>query len=251
MSVGSFRVLSIYLARRWLLTLIISILAVFTASYFYFTTIHTLESFDTASCTPVSLDSSGKCVSNLQSLLNDNQPYPPIAVDGYFGQQTEQAVIEFQSAHHLTVDGVVAGETANAINEFSSRPSVLSYTTGFANSKLPLSAKLCVAALIIALTIICLLLRAARAGSSRLLRIRHALTGLFAALIAANSAATETLMAEAHGWVAKSFCIMLAALTAALFKLLSEMFTSMPAFPVFADPILPETQPCIEAENGS
>src|ERR1700727_2146572 len=101
---------------------------------------HALESFDTGSCTPLTLNSSGKCVSGLQTLLN---------------------------------------------------------------SQLALSAKLCVAALMIAVTIICLLLRAARAGSNSLLRIRCALAGLFAALIAANSAATESLIAEAHDWVAK------------------------------------------------
>src|SRR5438067_5758275 len=56
--------------------------------------------------------SSGKCVSSLQALLNRNQPYPAIAVDGYFGPQTQQAVIEFQSTYHLAVDGDVASQTA-------------------------------------------------------------------------------------------------------------------------------------------
>jgi peptidoglycan hydrolase-like protein with peptidoglycan-binding domain len=111
------------LARHWLLTLIVSILAVFAASYFCFTAVHALESFDTESCTPLALGSSGKCVSSLRALLNRNQPYPAIAVDGYFGPQAKQAAIGFQSAHHLAaVDGVVAGETAGAINKFSPWP---------------------------------------------------------------------------------------------------------------------------------
>jgi hypothetical protein len=52
MSVRTLRLPSIHVARHWLLTLIISILA-------------------------------GKCVSSLQELPNPNQPYQPIAVDGY------------------------------------------------------------------------------------------------------------------------------------------------------------------------
>ena len=250
MSVRALRALSIHLARHWLLTLIISMSAIFAASYFYFTTTHSLESFDTGSCTPLSLDYSGKCVSSLQELLNTERPYSLISVDGYFGEQTEQDVAEFQSAHHLAVDGVVAGETANALNESSPRPGILSYAGGFANSRLAVSAKLCVAALLVAVTIICLLLRAARAGSSRLIRIRCALAGLFAALIAANSAATQSLLAEAHGWVDKFLCIILIALTAALLKLLTEMFP-MSAFSAFADPSSPETQSQIRAGYGS
>jgi hypothetical protein len=249
MSARALRLLSIRLARHWLLTLIISILAVFAASYFYFTTTHALESFDTGSCAPLTLDSSGKCVSSLQELLNVDQPYPLVAVDGYFGQQTQQAVIEFQTTHHLAVDGVVAGETANAINESSPRPSILSYAVGFVNSRLAVSAELCVVALMIAVTIICLLLRAARSGSSGLLRIRCALAGLFAALIAANSAAAQSLMAEAHGWIDKFLCIILVTLTAALLKLLTEMFP-ISAFSAF-DPPSPETQSQIKAGYGS
>jgi hypothetical protein len=39
------RLLSVSLARHWLQTLIVSVLAVFAASYFYFTSVHALESF--------------------------------------------------------------------------------------------------------------------------------------------------------------------------------------------------------------
>ncbi len=95
------RLLSVSLARHWLQTLIVSVLAVFAASYFYFTSVHALESFDAGSCTPLAAGDSGKCVPSLQALLDDNRPYPGITVDGYFGAQTQQAVIDFQSAHNL------------------------------------------------------------------------------------------------------------------------------------------------------
>jgi len=227
-------------------------LAVFAASYFYFTAMHAFEVFDTGSCTPLALDSPpGKCVSSLQKLLNDERPYPEIAVDGNFGQQTQQAVMDFQSTHHLTADGVVGVATANAINEFSPQPSILSYAAGFVNSQLTLPTKLCVAILTIFVTIICLLLRAARAGSSRLLRIRCALAGLFAALIAANSAATESLIAEAHGWATKLLCFTLTAVTAALVRLLTEMLPSISALSAFAAPPSRETQPQITVGYGT
>jgi peptidoglycan hydrolase-like protein with peptidoglycan-binding domain len=70
-------------------------------------------------------------VSSLRALLGDNRPYPGITVDGYFGAQTQEAVIDFRSAHNLAGDGVVAAQTAHAINEFSLRPSIFSYTTWF------------------------------------------------------------------------------------------------------------------------
>jgi|HubBroStandDraft_6_1064221.scaffolds.fasta_scaffold923923_1 hypothetical protein len=82
------RLLSINLARHWLQTLIVSVLAVFAASYFYFMSVHALESFDAGSCTPLAAGDSGKCASSLQALLDDNRPYPGITVDGYFGVQT-------------------------------------------------------------------------------------------------------------------------------------------------------------------
>ena len=86
------------------------------------------------------------------------------------------------------------------------------------------------------------------AGSSSLLRIRCTLAGLFAALAAANSAVTATLMNQAHGWVAKFLCIILIALTATLLK---EMFPNISGFSVFADPPSQDTQPHIGAGYGS
>ena len=50
-------------------------------------------------------------MSSLQALLDDDRVYPGITVDGYFGAQTQQAVIDFQSAHNLAGDGVVAAQT--------------------------------------------------------------------------------------------------------------------------------------------
>jgi len=231
--------------------MIFSVLTVFVASYFYVTAVHALESFDTGSCTPLALGSpAGQCVASLQALLNDDPPYPAIAVDGYFGGGTERAVIEFQSAHYLAADGVVGSETASAINEFSPRPGILSYASGFVNTRLALSAKLCVAACLVAVTLMCLLLRAARTGYGRLIRIRCALAGLSAGLIAANSAAMETLMAQAHGWADKLLCIILIALTAALLRLLAEMSPGMSAFSPFPDPPSQQTQSQMESWYG-
>ncbi len=161
---------------------------------------------------------------SLQALLKENKPYPAILVDGNFGQKTKSAVNEFQAAHHLTPDGKVGIETADAINKYSPRPDIISYTTGFLNSKLTLPAKLCVAAVEIAVAIICLLLKAAGTGTGRLLGIRCFLAGLFAALIAANTAATASLIAEDHSWVAKFLFIILVALIAALTWLIGAMF---------------------------
>jgi peptidoglycan hydrolase-like protein with peptidoglycan-binding domain len=77
---------------------------------------------------PLVAGDSGKCVSSLQVLLDANRPYPGITGDRYFGGQTQQAVIDFQSAHNLAEDGVVAAHTTHAINEFSPRLSIFSYT---------------------------------------------------------------------------------------------------------------------------
>jgi len=113
------RLQSVSLAHHWLQTLIVSVLAVFAANYLYFTNVHALESFDAGSCTPLAAGDPGKCVSDLQALLDDNRPYPGIIVDDYFGAQTLRAVIDFQSAHNLAGNGVVAIQTAHTVNEFS------------------------------------------------------------------------------------------------------------------------------------
>jgi predicted MFS family arabinose efflux permease len=89
--------------------------------------------------------------------------------------------------------------------------------------------------------IICLLLRAARASASSLLRIGCARPGLSAALVAANSAATETLLAQALGWAAKFLCIILIALIVTRLDLLTEVFRTMSGRRTFGDPPSQET----------
>lgn len=68
-----------------------------------------------------------KYVSYLQQYLNSDyqskifrdSPYqfhPLLAVDGIFGQLTENAVKDFQTAKHLEVDGIVGPHTWYALN---------------------------------------------------------------------------------------------------------------------------------------
>ncbi len=196
MPARALRLLWMSLARHGLLTLIVSELALLGGSYLYFTTMHALERFDVGSCASLTLDSSGACVSSLQALLNDNHLYPAVPVNGNFDWNTMESVIVFQSEHGLTADGIVGNDTASAINTFTPQPSILGYLQAFTNSELILPAKLCVAALVIIVAFICLLLRAALTGSARMLRIRCCLTGLFAALFAADSAAMASLLTE-------------------------------------------------------
>jgi len=99
--------------------------------------------------------------------------------------------------------------------------------------------------------IICLLLRAARAFASSLLRIHCARPGLSAALVAANSAATETRLAQARGWAAKFLCIILIALIATLLDLITEVFRAMSGRLAFGDPPSQKTQPQMRAGYGS
>jgi hypothetical protein len=228
MPIRALRLLAMYSARHWLMTFIISLLAVFTVSYFYCTSTHALESFDSTSCKRLALDlpdQSASCVSSLQSLLNDDHLSRAIPVDGSFGGKTQDAVCKFQAAHGLTPDGVVASKTASAINAFSPRPTMLSYAAGFANSKLIPTAKLCVWALVIAVTIGCFLLRAVGDRTSRLPRFGFPLSGVSAGLSAASSAAADTLMTEADGWVDKFLGLILIGLAATLAALFAEFFT--------------------------
>lgn len=55
---------------------------------------------------------SGQSVRSVQILLNQKfSASPPLAVDGEFGPATEATVKEFQTVHHVTVDGVVGPQT--------------------------------------------------------------------------------------------------------------------------------------------
>lgn len=55
-------------------------------------------------------------VENVEAIL-DALGYSPGSVDGYFDEQTTQAVVQFQTEEALEEDGVVAEETANLLVE--------------------------------------------------------------------------------------------------------------------------------------
>ena len=57
---------------------------------------------------------SGSGVTNLQSLLGSNGYSVPVT--GYFGSQTEQAVISFQQSSGLVADGIVGSNTLAALH---------------------------------------------------------------------------------------------------------------------------------------
>jgi peptidoglycan hydrolase-like protein with peptidoglycan-binding domain len=189
--------------------------------------VYTLRGVSTpGSCTPLAAGDSGKCVSGLQALLDDNRPYPGITADGYFGAQTQQAVIDFQSAHSLA--GTESWRPRSRTQSTNSpRGRVFSAIRLGSRFEAGPADEAVVAAFLIAVVIICFLLRAASASASSLLRIHCARPGLSAALVAANSAATETRLAQARGWAAKFLCIILIALIATLLDLITEVFRAM------------------------
>ena len=59
--------------------------------------------------------SSGPGVKVLQALLNARGANPPLRVDGDFGIQTHGAVLVFQRARKIKVDGIVGLETWRAL----------------------------------------------------------------------------------------------------------------------------------------
>jgi hypothetical protein len=63
--------------------------------------------------------SSGESVRCLQETLN-NWGGAKLTVDGVFGPVTEAAVIRFQKAHGLVVDGVVGNQTWRSLERYSS-----------------------------------------------------------------------------------------------------------------------------------
>ena len=71
--------------------------------------------------TPIRLGDNNRYVAYLQIYLNDiasvNDRINPFVIDGIFGENTKQAVEEFQEAYNLPVDGVVGQETWNKILE--------------------------------------------------------------------------------------------------------------------------------------
>ncbi len=80
------------------------------------------------------LDASGASVSSLQTRLSDLGYYDG-PITGYFGPLTESAVIEFQQANGLTVDGVVGSATESAL-QGAARPTAASSATPVANDGL-------------------------------------------------------------------------------------------------------------------
>lgn len=76
----------------------------------------------------------GSDVMEIQALLR-KIGYNPGAIDGIFGRQTEQAVIQFQRNNGLTPDGVIGSNTNNAMrryllgyNNYAIRPGDTLYT---------------------------------------------------------------------------------------------------------------------------
>jgi peptidoglycan hydrolase-like protein with peptidoglycan-binding domain len=55
----------------------------------------------------------GENVEYLQRLLNQERFF--LVVDGIFGERTEAAVKQFQTNHHLLVDGIVGSQTWGAL----------------------------------------------------------------------------------------------------------------------------------------
>ncbi|NEQ28915.1 MAG: peptidoglycan-binding protein, partial [Microcoleus sp. SIO2G3] len=66
--------------------------------------------------TALSLDDSGEAVSQLQQQLAELGFFSG-EVTGFYGEQTEAAVQQFQQENGLTADGVVGAETAEAIRQ--------------------------------------------------------------------------------------------------------------------------------------
>ncbi len=52
----------------------------------------------------------------LQAALNKLGADPQLVVDGSFGRMTRRAVMAFQTANHLAVDGLAGDETWKTIN---------------------------------------------------------------------------------------------------------------------------------------
>ena len=78
----------------------------------------------------ISYGSSGDEVKTLQKLLN-NSGYN-LAVDGQFGQKTQQAVKDYQKKNSLTVDGIVGNNTWSSLtgSETGANASTMGSTSG-------------------------------------------------------------------------------------------------------------------------
>lgn len=69
-----------------------------------------------ASCSGLRLNSTGSCVRQLQARLDADGASPFVIVDGHFGDETLQAVKDFQRTMGLPADGVVDARTISALD---------------------------------------------------------------------------------------------------------------------------------------
>jgi Putative peptidoglycan binding domain len=78
-------------------------------------------SINLANCPELGVRYHGGCINELQDELNfvDNAN---LAVDGWFGPATLEAVMFFQAQHHLTPDGIVGQQTKDALFHAQSVP---------------------------------------------------------------------------------------------------------------------------------
>ena len=77
---------------------------------------------------PVGLTSEGPDVKAAQHLLATKHGYD-LPIDGYFGETTEQAVLDFQMTHGLAADGFIAPDTWSLAVSTSSTPITSTSTT--------------------------------------------------------------------------------------------------------------------------
>jgi hypothetical protein len=73
--------------------------------------------------------STGTFVTELQQKLNKHGAAPSVSVDSVFGAKTEAAVVAFQTAQGLTVDGVVGPATWGALDKTPAPAPTLTETT--------------------------------------------------------------------------------------------------------------------------
>lgn len=77
--------------------------------------------FSSLACASVQMGMKGSVVQSVQYMLQD-AGYLSGSADGDFGSQTQQAVVQFQTDHGLSADGIVGPQTMEALSEASGRP---------------------------------------------------------------------------------------------------------------------------------
>ncbi|MED9919797.1 MAG: peptidoglycan-binding domain-containing protein, partial [Megasphaera sp.] len=66
--------------------------------------------FSSLACASVQMGMKGSLVQSVQYMLQD-AGYLSGSADGDFGAQTQQAVVQFQTDHGLSADGIVGSQT--------------------------------------------------------------------------------------------------------------------------------------------